>query len=72
MHDKITFDDRIESAPSSASLKSRWINWRNGVLANPAFQAWASRFPLTRGVARTSARRLFDVIAGFDAMAPTR
>ncbi len=29
------------------------------------FQSWASRFPLTRPIARRSARKLFDLCAGF-------
>jgi demethylspheroidene O-methyltransferase len=35
------------------------------LLANPAFQSWALRFPLTRPVARRRARALFDLTAGF-------
>jgi demethylspheroidene O-methyltransferase len=38
---------------------------RNKILSNPAFQAWAARFPLTRFVARRRARVLFDLCAGF-------
>jgi demethylspheroidene O-methyltransferase len=36
-----------------------------GLLANPSFQRWAMRFPLTRFVARRRARALFDLTAGF-------
>jgi demethylspheroidene O-methyltransferase len=43
----------------------RWINWRNAMLANPRFQRFASAFPLTRPVAASRARGLFDVVAGF-------
>jgi len=39
--------------------------WRNGLYANARFKRWASRFPLTRGVARGHARVLFDLVAGF-------
>src|SRR3954451_21533574 len=43
----------------------RWRDWRNRRLADPAFQQFASRFFLTRHVARHSAVRLFDLTAGF-------
>lgn len=35
------------------------------ILSNPAFQRWASSFPLTRPIARRRARALFDLCAGF-------
>jgi demethylspheroidene O-methyltransferase len=38
---------------------------RNRLTADARFQQWASRFPLTRGVARGRARRLFDLATGF-------
>ena len=50
---------------SGNSLRERWQAWRNRLLASEGFQAWASRFPLTRPVARRSARQLFDLVAGF-------
>ncbi len=37
----------------------------DGILSNPAFQRWASAFPLTRPIARRRARALFDLCAGF-------
>ncbi len=39
--------------------------WRNRLYANTRFRRWASRFPLTRPVARRHARVLFDLVAGF-------
>jgi demethylspheroidene O-methyltransferase len=42
-----------------------WLQWRNRVLANPRFQHFAARFPLTRPVAHRKARALFDLVAGF-------
>ncbi len=45
--------------------RERWILWRNARLADPAFQRWAGRFPLTRAVARARAAALFDTVAGF-------
>jgi demethylspheroidene O-methyltransferase len=40
-------------------------NFRNRLYASARFRRWASRFPLTRGVARGHARGLFDLVAGF-------
>jgi demethylspheroidene O-methyltransferase len=47
------------------SLLDRWRSWRNRLIADPGFQRWASRFPLTRPVARRRAQALFDLSAGF-------
>lgn len=44
---------------------ARWLSWRNARIASPAFQRWAAGFPLTRRVARTETRALFDLCAGF-------
>jgi demethylspheroidene O-methyltransferase len=46
-------------------LLERWRDWRNRVVARPAFQRWAAAFPLTRPTARRHARELFDLVAGF-------
>ncbi|MCH4891952.1 MULTISPECIES: methyltransferase [unclassified Sphingomonas] len=45
--------------------RTRWIMWRNAMLASPGFQRFAARFPITRPVARAKARALFDLVAGF-------
>ncbi|MBA3879967.1 MAG: methyltransferase [Sphingobium sp.] len=50
---------------SSDNWRVRWINWRNGIVGNPAFQRFAARFPLTRPIARRRARAIFDRVAGF-------
>ncbi len=42
-----------------------WRRWRNRKAADPRFQSWASRFALTRGIARRDGERLFDLVAGF-------
>lgn len=42
-----------------------WRRWRNRKIASPAFQSWASRFPLTRGHARREGEKLFDLVSGF-------
>lgn len=49
----------------SAVPRVRGPGWRNRLLANPRFQRWAARFPLTRPIARRRARELFDLTAGF-------
>lgn len=38
---------------------------RNRVLADPGFQRFAARFPLTRPIVRSKARIMFDRVAGF-------
>lgn len=35
------------------------------LLANPRFQAWAARFPLTRRLVRREGAAMFDLVAGF-------
>ncbi|WP_415400674.1 methyltransferase [Tateyamaria sp. SN3-11] len=39
--------------------------WLNRLVAKPGFQSWASKFPLTRGRARSDGAALFDVVQGF-------
>ena len=46
-------------------LAERWFELRNRLLASPAFQSWASAFPLTRPIARRRAKAAFDLTAGF-------
>jgi demethylspheroidene O-methyltransferase len=47
------------------TLNDRFRAWRNGLISDSGFQRWASRFPLTRPVARRRAQALFDLSAGF-------
>ncbi len=55
-----------ENDPFRVGVLNRfWLDWRDKCLANPRFQGWAARFPLTRRVARREARALFDLCAGF-------
>lgn len=42
-----------------------WRDWRNALIADPRFQAFAARFPLTRRIAARRARAAFDLAAGF-------
>ena len=46
-------------------MRVRWVGWRNSVVASPEFRRWATRFPLTQGVARARARETFGLVAGF-------
>jgi demethylspheroidene O-methyltransferase len=47
------------------ALMDRILRLRDTLVASPRFRAWASRFPLTRPIARRRARALFDLCAGF-------
>ncbi len=64
-------DGDAASSPSSssvspgASLRDRWLAWRDRLLASPRFQHAAARFLPTRWIARRRARALFDLVAGF-------
>ena len=51
--------------PARPGLKLRWLNARNRMLANPAFQRFAMRNPLMRRTARYHANAMFAVITGF-------
>ena len=46
-------------------VRNAWITGRNALLSSPRFQQIATRFWLTRPVARARARGLFDLVAGF-------
>jgi len=53
------------SAGPAAGLRDRLLQLRDRWLASPRFQRLATRFPLTRPIARRRARALFDLCAGF-------
>lgn len=46
-------------------LRARWYALRARIVADPRFQRWAAGFPLTRRIARSNTRALFDLCAGF-------
>jgi demethylspheroidene O-methyltransferase len=46
-------------------LQARWQAWRDARLTDPGFVSWASRFTLTRPIARRRAVQVFDLMAGF-------
>ena len=48
-----------------ARIESAFYAWRNRLAADPRFQKWAARFPLTRPLARREAAQLFDLVSGF-------
>lgn len=47
------------------SLLARWASFRNRLIADPAFQSFAERFPLTRPIVRRRSSALFDAVTGF-------
>jgi demethylspheroidene O-methyltransferase len=55
----------LETAHPRTRLIDCWIDWRNRLLSDPRFQRWAADFPLTRPIARSRAKGLFDLVAGF-------
>lgn len=48
-----------------ARLRANFERWRLARIADPAFQSWAARFPLTRPIVRSESRQLYDLVAGF-------
>jgi demethylspheroidene O-methyltransferase len=56
---------RMSQGAAGPGLIDRVKAWRDRTLASPAFQHWAVRCPLTRGIANRRARALFDLCAGF-------
>jgi demethylspheroidene O-methyltransferase len=55
----------MSTATARISWRDRWFAWRDQRLTSPRFRQLASRFPLTRPLARRHARGLFDLVAGF-------
>lgn len=56
---------KLSNNKDNRSWREGWIAWRNAVLADPRFQQFAARFPLTRPIVRSKARVMFDLVAGF-------
>jgi demethylspheroidene O-methyltransferase len=52
-------------AGASVSLVDRCYSIRDRLLGSPVFQRFSASFPLTKSVANTQARALFDLCAGF-------
>ena len=55
----------MSAAQASAGWRERWTTQRDRLLGSPRFRALASRFVLTRPLARRHAAELFDLVAGF-------
>jgi demethylspheroidene O-methyltransferase len=55
----------VQASLPGGNWRERWLEFRNRLLAKPAFQRWAAGNFLTRGIARKRARALFDLVAGF-------
>lgn len=51
--------------PTEIRFRQGPAGWLTRLIARPAFQAWAGRFPLTRGIARRDGAALFDIVQGF-------
>ena len=47
------------------SVKIRFINWRNRLVASHNFQSWAGNTPLVRLFARRDGEKIYDLMAGF-------
>jgi demethylspheroidene O-methyltransferase len=56
---------RVAAARAGLTWHDRLLSWRDALLLNPRFQRYASRFVLTRPIARRRASALFDLCAGF-------
>ena len=59
-----TAEEHAAPGPTTRLL-TRLRRWRDRRIADPAFQAWAVRFPLTRGIANRRGAALYDLVAGF-------
>jgi demethylspheroidene O-methyltransferase len=57
--------DRLEAIPKALPLRDRVGALKDRLLTSPRFLRFASHFPGTRLVARTRAKDLFDLCAGF-------
>ena len=56
---------RLPRTKDNRNWRERWISRRNRILADPRFQRFAVRFLPTRGIVRSRARAMFDLVAGF-------
>jgi demethylspheroidene O-methyltransferase len=53
------------TAPAGSNWSERAWALRDRLIGSAGFRRWAAAFPLTRPMARRSARRRFDLVAGF-------
>ncbi|PTX57955.1 demethylspheroidene O-methyltransferase [Litoreibacter ponti] len=54
-----------EPMPRSPAKRRGLHQWLMRRIADPGFQSWASRFPLTKRASRKDGERLFDLVSGF-------
>ncbi len=47
------------------TVRSLFFDWRDRLYANPQFQYWAARFPISSFLVRRRAKALFNLSAGF-------
>ena len=57
--------DAASAQPVARSRGLALSGWFYRLIAKPSFQGWASRFPLTRGIARREGAEMFSLVAGF-------
>jgi len=55
----------VASAAAPLTVADRAAALRDRLFASPVFQRWAARLPVVRTVARSRARAVFDLVAGF-------
>lgn len=56
----------LDHDPLTPPKRKRGLyNWLMDRIADPKFQSWASKFPLTRRASRVDGERLFDLVSGF-------
>lgn len=57
--------DSVRMATPGLSIRERWLDLRDRLLASPKFHRMAAAMPFTRMMARRRAGDLFDLCAGF-------
>ncbi|WP_246207046.1 acetylserotonin O-methyltransferase [Methylocystis heyeri] len=55
----------MDMKAEAARLEDRLLAWRDRLIADPGFQQWSLRNPLTRAIARRRGRAMLDLCAGF-------
>ncbi|MFO1328704.1 MAG: methyltransferase [Rubrivivax sp.] len=55
----------MSAAQAAPGWRERWFSRRDRLVGSPRFRAAASRFALTRPLARRHAAELFDLVSGF-------
>ncbi|MFN3663887.1 methyltransferase [Yoonia sp.] len=58
-------DAAVTHARAAPATGARRASRLTRLVASPAFQKWAARFPLTRRLVRSEGQAMFDLVAGF-------